>query len=194
MSGEKIKETFKDTWKQVQGAFVAVIFGVAMVSIYKNTTVNANLSEGLAAIQTAISAGLNPSMLICMAKALADLFQGVYFVIAPIIGVLGAFMSGSNTVSNTLFSSLQFETATMVSMSPVLIVALQNIGGAAGNMICVNNVVSACATTGTLGNEGKIIKTNALPCLIYCVICIIVIGILIMAGTDPMGLLAATAG
>ena len=194
MSGAKIKETFKDTWKQVQGAFIAVIFGVAMVSIYKNTTVNANLSEGLAAIQTSISAGLNPSMLICMAKALADLFQGVYFVIAPIIGVLGAFMSGSNTVSNTLFSSLQFETATMVSMSPVLIVALQNIGGAAGNMICVNNVVAACATTGTLGNEGKIIKTNALPCLIYCVICIIVIGILILAGTDPMGLLAATAG
>ena len=70
-------------------------------------------------------------------------------------------------------------------MSPVLIVALQNIGGAAGNMICVNNVVSACATTGTLGNEGKIIKTNALPCLIYCVIAIIVLGGCIIAGVNP---------
>jgi lactate permease len=172
MSREKIKETFKDTWDQVQGAFIAVIFGVAMVAVYKNTTVNA-------------AGGFDESMLLIMAKALADLFKGAYFVIAPIIGVLGAFMSGSNTVSNTLFSSLQFETAGLVGMSPVLIVALQNIGGAAGNMICVNNVVSACATTGTLGNEGKIIKTNALPCLIYCLIAIIVLGGCIMAGVNP---------
>jgi len=172
MSGEKIKETFKDTWAQVQGAFIAVIFGVAMVAVYKNTTVNA-------------TGGFDSSMLLIMAQALANLFKGAYFVIAPIIGVLGAFMSGSNTVSNTLFSSLQFETATLVNMSPVLIVALQNIGGAAGNMICVNNVVSACATTGTLGNEGKIIKTNALPCLIYCLIAIIVLGGCILAGVNP---------
>lgn len=63
-------------------------------------------------------------------------------------------MSGSCTVSNTLFSSLQFETATLLAMPQVLIVALQNIGGAIGNMICVNNIVSVCATTGTMGNEG----------------------------------------
>lgn len=172
MSGKKIKETFRDTWKQVQGAFIAVIFGVAMVAVYKNTTINA-------------AGPVGSSMLLCMAQALADLFKGAYFIIAPIIGILGAFMSGSNTVSNTLFSSLQFETATLVSMSPVLIVALQNIGGAAGNMICVNNVVSACATTGTLGNEGKIIKTNSVPCLIYTVIAIIVLGGCILAGVNP---------
>ena len=79
-------------------------------------------------------------------------------------------------------------------MSPVLIVALQNIGGAAGNMICVNNVVAACATTGTMGNEGKIIKTNALPCLIYCIIAILVLGGMIVFGVDPLGLVAAAGG
>ena len=58
-------------------------------------------------------------------------------------------------------------------------------------MICVNNVVSVCATTGSIGNEGKIIRTNALPCLIFCVISILVLGGMILAGLDPLGLTAA---
>ena len=177
MPAAKVKEAFVDTFNQVLGAAIALFFGVSMVYIYRNTGMNAVLTD--------------KSMLYVMAEALAKIFQGAYIIIAPIIGVLGAFMSGSNTVSNTLFAGLQFQTATLVKMSPVLIVALQNIGGAAGNMICVNNVVAACATTGTMGNEGKIIRTNILPCLIYCVIAILVLGGLIVAGYDPLGLVAA---
>lgn len=174
MPGAKIKEAIKDTGSQVLGAFIAIIFGTAMVAVYRNTTVNAVYTDA--------------SMLLCMAQALADIFKSVYIIIAPIIGVLGAFMSGSNTVSNTLFASLQFETASLLVMPQVLIVALQSIGGAAGNMICVNNVVSACATTGTIGNEGKVIKTNLLPCLIYCLVAIVVIGGLIVFGFNPLPL------
>ena len=177
MPGSKVKEAFVDTFKQTTGAAIALFFGVSMVYIYRNTGMNAALTD--------------KSMLYVMAEALANIFKGAYIIIAPIIGVLGAFMSGSNTVSNTLFAGLQFQTAQLVKMSPVLIVALQNIGGAAGNMICVNNVVAACATTGTMGNEGKIIKTNIVPCLIYCVIAICVLGGLILAGVDPLGLTAA---
>ena len=177
MPGAKVKEAFVDTFKQTSGAAIALFFGVSMVYIYRNTGMNAVLTD--------------KSMLYVMAEALANIFKGAYVIIAPVIGVLGAFMSGSNTVSNTLFAGLQFQTAQLVKMSPVLIVALQNIGGAAGNMICVNNVVAACATTGTMGNEGKIIRTNALPCLIYCIIAILVLGGLIVAGVDPLGLVAA---
>ena len=177
MPMQKVKESFSDTFNQCLGAAIALFFGVSMVYIYRNTGMNAQLS--------------NESMLYAMAEALAHIFQSAYIIIAPIIGVIGSFMSGSNTVSNTLFSGLQFQTATLVHMSPVLIVALQNIGDAAGNMVCVNNVVAACATTGTMGNEGKIIKTNALPCLIYCLIAILVLGGMIVLGMDPLGLAAA---
>ena len=121
-----------------------------------------------------------------MATALANIFQSAYFVVAPVIGVLGAFMSGLCTVSNTLFSSQQFETATLVGISQVLIVALQNMGGAIGNMVCVNNIVSVCATTGTIGNEGKLLRTNVIPALIYCVIVASVVGIFIAMGVNPM--------
>ena len=177
MPKDKIRESVSSTLKQCSGAAIALAFGVSMVYLYRNTGMNASLTD--------------ESMLYVMAEALATIFRNAYIIIAPIIGVLGAFMSGSNTVSNTLFAGLQFQTATLIKLSPVLIVALQNIGGAAGNMICVNNVVSVCATTGSIGNEGKIIRTNALPCLIFCVISILVLGGMILAGLDPLGLTAA---
>ncbi len=174
MKGEEVSGAWKDTGKQVLGAAIALLFGVAMVNIFRYTNVSSNVMDG--------------SMLLVMARGLAAVAGQGYVVVAPLIGVLGAFMSGSNTVSNTLFSGLQFETATILGMSQVLIVALQNNGGAIGNMICVNNVVAACATTGTSGNEGKIIKTNAIPCLIYCVIVILVLGSAIWMGVNPVPL------
>ncbi len=99
-----------------------------------------------------------------------------------IIGFLfGAFISGSNTVSNTLFAGLQFETAVLVGLPQVIVVALQNAGGAIGNMICVNNVISACATTGISGKEGKIIRMNLAPCLLYWLL--LSLSALFIAGT-----------
>ncbi len=53
-------------------------------------------------------------------------------------------------------------------------------------MVCVNNVVAVCATTGTMGNEGKIIRTNIFPCLIYCIIVSLIVGVLLYAGFNPM--------
>ena len=164
MSKEKVLEAIGDTFKQTYGAAIALFFGVSMVYIYRNTGINAGLTDR--------------SMLYVMAQAMAEATDKAYLAIAPVIGALGSFMSGSNTVSNTLFASFQFQTAVLVDLSPVLIVALQNIGGAAGNMICVNNIVAVCATTGTAGNEGRIIRTNIIPCLVYCAIAVGVLSLI----------------
>lgn len=174
MKGSEVSDAWKDTGKQVSGAAIALLFGVAMVNIFRYTNVSSDVMDG--------------SMLLIMARGLAALAGKAYVIVAPLIGVLGAFMSGSNTVSNTLFSSLQFETATILAMPQVFIVALQNNGGAIGNMVCVNNVVSACATTGTIGNEGKIIRTNIVPCIIYCAIVVIVLGGAMLMGINPVPL------
>lgn len=174
MKGSEVSGAWKDTGKQVSGAAIALLFGVAMVNIFRYTNVSSDVMDG--------------SMLLIMARGLAALAGHAYVIVAPLIGVLGAFMSGSNTVSNTLFSSLQFETATILAMPQVFIVALQNNGGAIGNMLCVNNVVSACATTGTIGNEGKIIRTNIVPCIIYCAIVVIVLGGAMLMGINPVPL------
>ena len=184
MNGEAISGAFRDTFKQCTGAAIALFFGVAMVNIYRNTNIDSATMEGIAA-------AVKDSMLLVMAKALANIFKGAYIIIAPFIGVLGAFMSGSNTVSNTLFSSLQFATAQLVALPTVFIVALQNMGGAIGNMVCVNNVVAACATTGTNGNEGRIIKNNALPMVLFCILVIVVVFILIGIVGDPVPVAAS---
>jgi lactate permease len=186
MKKPEIKTALKDSVKQISGAAVALLFGVAMVNIYRYTC-NADIGATVAASGfSGEFTAANSSMLYIMAKALASIFKGAYFLVAPLIGVLGAFMSGSCTVSNTLFGALQFETASLLTLPQVLIVALQNCGGAIGNMICVNNVVAVCATTGTLGREGKIIRTNIVPCLIYCLIVALVMGLIIQSGFNPM--------
>ncbi len=170
MKGSEFKAGLQDTLKMVSGAAIALIFGVAMVNLFRYTNFD--------------SADM-PSMLVAMAEALANIFQKAYIIVAPLIGVLGAFISGSNTVSNTLFSSLQFQAAVSTGLPAALIVALQNNGGAIGNMVCINNVVAATATTGTVGNEGKIIRTDFLPCIILCITVIIVVAIAIGAGVNP---------
>ncbi|OON89578.1 L-lactate permease [Pyramidobacter sp. YE332] len=186
MSREEAKIAVADSVKNWSGAATALLFGVAMVNLYRYTS-SAPIGAAIAGVAAdAEFTFKNSSMLYVMADALAKLFQGTYFIIAPLIGVLGAFMSGSCTVSNTLFASLQFETATLVGLSQVLIVALQTMGGGIGNMICVNNIVAVCATTGTNGNEGKLIRTNIFPCLIYAAVVATVVGLLLAAGVDPM--------
>ena len=83
-------------------------------------------------------------MLTEMAKSIASIAGESYIYVSPLIGMLGTFMSGSNTVSNILFASLQFETAHILGLSPLVIVALQVVAGGIGNMICVNNIVAVC--------------------------------------------------
>ena len=177
MKRQEVTTAWKNAFGQIQGAAIALLFGVAMVNIFRYTNVT---DPGL------VLGDSSGSMLNIMASGLAALFQGAYIFISPLIGVLGAFMSGSTTVSNTLFAGLQFETASILSMPQVLIVALQNNGGAIGNMICVNKVVATCATTGTSGNEGAIIRINALPCIIYCAIVIIVASLAMALGVNPV--------
>jgi lactate permease len=122
-----------------------------------------------------------PSMLSQLAAMLATASGKAYTFVAPFIGVLGAFMSGSNTVSNILFSSLQFETAVILGLSPVIITSLQVVGGGIGNMVCINNVVAVSATVGISGEEGRIIRRNSLPMAIYALLAGLVGVILITA-------------
>jgi lactate permease len=84
-----------------------------------------------------------------------------------VIGALGAFIAGSNTISNMMFSGFQYETAELIGVTGTTTVALQAIGGAAGNMICVHNVVAASAAGGLTGKEGLLIRKTLIPTAYY---------------------------
>ena len=118
-----------------------------------------------------INSGLNPGeipgMPIAMAEWVAENVGNIYPLFAPSIGGLGAFIAGSNTVSNLMFSLFQFGVAERLAISGSLVVALQAVGAAAGNMIAIHNVVAASATVGLLGREGEVLRKTIIPTLYY---------------------------
>lgn len=152
LGAREIGEICTASLRQLKKVFFALVFGVIMVQIMMNSDVN--------------SSGMD-SMLMVAANAMASWTGDSFVLISPVIGVLGAFISGSCTVSGVMFASLQFNTALLAGIDPVYVCALQCAGGAIGNMICINNVVAVSATAGAEGQEGKIIGTNLLPVAAY---------------------------
>lgn len=141
----------------MRGAAVALVFALPMVRVFIESGARFNAS------------GLE-SMPLTLAQAAADLAGQAWPLWAPWIGALGAFVAGSNTVSNLMFALFQFATALKVGADPAIVVAAQAVGGAAGNMITVHNVVAASATVGLIGQEGALIRKTFLPMTYYCLL------------------------
>ncbi|WP_425040487.1 L-lactate permease [Primorskyibacter sp. S187A] len=133
----------------------ALLLAVPMVKVFLNSA-----SESMA------------SMPIVLAESIAAAAGESWSLFAPTIGAMGAFVAGSNTISNMMFSLFQFSTADQIGLGAAgaaIVVALQAVGGAAGNMICVHNVVAASATVGLINREGEIIRKVLLPLSYYLV-------------------------
>lgn len=159
--------------KTLSGAGVVLLFAVPMVRVYINSGGNALEM---------------PSMPVSMAEWIASAAGGVWPFFAPFVGALGAFIAGSNTISNLMFSLLQHSIAERLAISGAMIVALQAVGAAAGNMIAIHNVVAVAATVGMLGQEGNVIRKTILPTLYYVVFAGL-LGLAAIVGfnlTDPL--------
>lgn len=151
-----------DSWRVLLGAGFVLLFTVPMVRVYINS---ANPEADLA------------SMPLAPAEWVATNVGAVWPLFAGAIGALGAFIAGSNTVSNLMFCAFQHGVAERLAQSTALVVALQSVGAAAGNMIAIHNVVAASATVGLLGQEGATLRKTILPTLYYLAV-IGVIGLL----------------
>jgi lactate permease len=103
-------------------------------------------------------------------KSLADLTGDSWTYFASFLGALGSFFSGSNTISNLTFGGIQDSIAQTLDLNRTTILALQSVGGAMGNMVCINNIV-AVASVLALGNkEGYILKRTAVAMLVYGIV------------------------
>jgi lactate permease len=93
-----------------------------------------------------------------LAEGVARVAGPVFPLVAPFIGALGAFMTGSNTNSNVVFGGLQQRVATLVGVSPLVILAGQTAGGAVGSLFAPAKVIVGCSTVGLGGEEGPVLR------------------------------------
>lgn len=145
----------KVSFMTVLKASVALIFTVPMVQVFLN-------SDGGAA-------GYE-KMPIVLASGVRLLVGEAWPLVSTFVGGIGAAVAGSNTVSNMMFSLFQFNVGQQIGVDPIWIVALQAVGGAAGNTICVHNVVTASAVVGLAGKEGTIIRKTLLVFSYYALL------------------------
>ena len=82
----------------------------------------------------------------------------VYPLVAPVLGWLGVFLTGSDTSSNVLFGGLQKTAAEQLGINPLLTGAANASGGVMGKMISPQSLAVACAATGMVGEEGSLFR------------------------------------
>ena len=136
----------------VRRTAVTLAAAVPMVRVFVHSAINSN--------------GL-PSMPMALSVLAADAAGQNWPVIAPFIGALGSFLSGSATFSNMTFALFQFTAANQAGLPPETVLGAQILGASAGNMVSVVNVVAAAAVVGRVGREGEIIRVTLVPMLAY---------------------------
>ncbi|CAM3408261.1 L-lactate permease [Paracoccus nototheniae] len=155
MRGRDYGRAWAISGRTMLSAAPALLLAVPMVQVFINSG-----SEGMA------------SMPITLAEGMAAATGASWPLFAPIVGALGAFIAGSNTVSNMMFSLFQFSAGQGIGLDLAgitTVVVLQAVGGAAGNMVCVHNVVAASAVVGLTDREGDIIRKTLITMAYYVV-------------------------
>ena len=114
-----------------------------------------------------------------IAHVLVVVTGSFYPLIAPLIGALGAFVTGSGTSTCVLFGELQSQTALSLGLSPSWMAAANVLGAGIGKMVCPQGIAIGASAIGAVGSESKILKGVFRYFLFYVVIA----GILCFAGS-----------
>jgi len=156
MSREEVTGAWKEAAGKIVSPAIVLFFVIAMVEIMLNTDAHPG-------------ALVDGSMIVVLADGTAAVFGPAYPMIAPAVGMVGAFVAGSITVSNITFAAFQFEVGLALDMPTTILVASQSIGAAIGNIIAIHNVIAALATVGMVGATGRVIRLNLIPLLYYLI-------------------------
>lgn len=125
----------RTTWRSAFPASVGIIATVGLSTMMEHSGMTQLLAQGLAAL------------------------MGASFpLVSPLVGILGAFATGSNNNSNVLFGPLQKNIAALLALDPRLLIATQTAGGALGSMIAPAKLIVGCSTVGLKGREGDVLR------------------------------------
>ena len=147
---EAVKNSWIRTWQRMRKPILALSGALVFVKL--------------------LMMGGDQALTILIGQSLANLTGNAWQFFASYLGALGAFFAGSNTVSNLTFGGIQMAIAQSSNLNLTMILAMQSVGGAMGNMVCINNIVAVCAVLGLTQKEGFILKRTFIPMVIYGVI------------------------
>ena len=116
------------------------------------------------------SSGQNSAAVAQIGHHLAQITGANWTFFAPLLGALGSFFSGSATISNLTFAGIQTTIAEQLSLPLTTILALQSVGAAMGNMVCINNIVAVTAILGLQNRDGDILKSTSLILAVFAVV------------------------
>lgn len=148
--GTVVHKSWSETWQRMKKPIIALLAALVFVKLL--------LVDG------------DQALTMIIGQSLADITGTYWQYFAAYLGGLGSFFSGSNTVSNLTFGGIQYSIANSLNLNITTILATQSVGGAMGNMICINNIVAVCSVLGLTGVEGKILKKTIIPLIIYGII------------------------
>ncbi len=137
-----LKLAAKATWHSAAPASVGIITTVGLSTMMEHTGMTQTLAQGLAALMGA-----------------------AFPLVSPLVGILGAFATGSNNNSNVLFAPLQKSIAGLLSVNVLVLLAAQTAGGALGSMIAPAKLTVGCSTVGLKGREGDVLRHTLLYAL-----------------------------
>ncbi|MDR2076075.1 MAG: L-lactate permease [Desulfovibrio sp.] len=134
----------------------------AMVRIY-GTTLRRLAVPGMTIISLVSMAKVlsYSGMMQQLAGDLALLAGSAYPALAPFLGALGSFITGSDTSANILFGALQKQAALLLRLDPVWIAAANASGACIGKLLSPQNLALATVAAGLAGQEGGLLRVSA---------------------------------
>ncbi|MBN1563248.1 MAG: L-lactate permease [Anaerolineae bacterium] len=149
-----IKRANKSAWKSGIGVFMMVAVAATMA---------------------------RAGMMQILADGLSEAVPGdLYAFIAPVIGALGAFVTGSNVNSNAVFGELQMNTASLLGLSTFAILGAQTAAAAVISVMSPAKVTVGCSTIGA--NEGEVMRWL----LGYGMVMVLAVGIMTWIGVTVL--------
>lgn len=149
-ASSKTKPVFKETVAKMKDPTLALLGALVFVNL--------------------MMMGKEQSAVTAIGNHLAELTGSMWTYAAPFLGALGTFFSGSNTISNLTFGGIQDAIATELSLNRTTVLAMQSVGGAMGNMVCINNIVAIASVLSLVNIEGYILKRTVRAMLVYGVV------------------------
>lgn len=132
---QKMQSVVTATLKKIIPTSLGILFLIVMSQVLKGSGIMQLIAQGVTQV------------------------TGKYYSFAvPFLGLLGAFVTSSNTSSNILLGSFQKTAADMISVNEAAILAAQTAGGAIGTVVGPSTILLGTTTAGCEGKEGEVLR------------------------------------